>query len=116
MGDKTIIVLLKQACWCLCYANKEAGDSYNNQLKHRGSDSVNHYQHEITKIFPSVLITDTAWSHMMVAKQLGAADCLKPSDALLYVKHILTSDANKYTFTRVYPVHFECLQAAGIIT
>lgn len=88
-----------------------------HKLKHHGSDLVTHYQrqHEITEMFPCVVNTASAWSHMIVAKQHGAADCLEP-DALLCVKHTLTSAANKYIFTRIYVVNFACFQAAGITT
>lgn len=48
-------------------------------------------------MFPHVVTHNvTAWSHMTRAKQHGADYFLKPSDALLHVKHILILAVNKY--------------------
>ncbi len=60
----------------------------------------------MTKMLPHVVNTDAAWPHMTGAKQHGADDFLKPSDALLHVKHILILAVNKYIFTRNYIVNF----------
>lgn len=85
-------------CWCgyMCNKNhnRHAGARVTGDRTTSSNTMAEALWHVINmKLLNNTLLghytaaiynTDTACSHMMVAKQLGAADCLKPSDALLH--------------------------------